>query len=139
MKISAGFIHVSVSNKVCRHRIFLQFCPKLKIRFGRQPIADISRFSVNEIKPLIVPARIFSRRLHQPEELINGIDLDYPQNSLALEVAAFSSRTFPEQFQYAFYLRDAKGNVLNKKFSNEAQFLMENLTAGKIRGRSHCL
>lgn len=91
----------------------------------------ISRFSVNEIKPLIVPARVLSRRLHQPEELTNGIDLDYPQNSLALEVAALSSRTFPEQFQYAFYLRDTKGNVMNNKFSNDAQFLMENLTPGK--------
>ncbi len=91
----------------------------------------VSRFSINEIKPLIVPVRILSRRLHQPDELINGINLDYPQNSLALEVAALSSRTFPEQFQYAFYLRDEKGAVLNNKFSNDAQFLMENLAPGK--------
>ncbi len=78
-----------------------------------------------------MPVRILSRRLHQPEELINGINLDFPQNSLALEVAALSSRTFPEQFQYAFYLRDSKGKVLNNKFSNDAQFLMENLAPGK--------
>ena len=91
----------------------------------------ISRFSINEIKPLLVPVRILSRRLHQPEELINGINLDYPQNSLALEVAALSSRTFPEQFQYSFFLRDEKGNVLNNKFSNDSQFLMENLAPGK--------
>ncbi|CAN5862711.1 hypothetical protein BH20ACI4_BH20ACI4_22700 [soil metagenome] len=91
----------------------------------------ISRFSINEIKPLLVPVRILSRRLHQPEELINGINLDYPQNSLALEVAALSSRTFPEQFQYAFYLRDSTGKVLNNKFSNDAQFLMDNLAPGK--------
>ncbi|MGI9056786.1 MAG: ligand-binding sensor domain-containing protein [Pyrinomonadaceae bacterium] len=91
----------------------------------------ISRFSINEIKPLIVPVRILSRRLHQPDELLNGINLDYPQNSLALEVAALSSRTFPEQFQYSFVLRDAKGNVLNNKFSNDTQFLMENLAPGK--------
>ncbi len=91
----------------------------------------ISRFSINEIKPLLVPVRILSRRLHQTEELVNGINLDYPQNSLALEIAALSSRTFPEQFQYAFYLRDAKGNVLNNKFSNDAQFLMENLAPGR--------
>lgn len=91
----------------------------------------ISRFSINEIKPLLVPVRILSRRLHQPDELLNGINLDYPQNSLALEVAALSSRTFPEQFQYSFVLRNAKGNILNNKFSNDAQFLMENLAPGK--------
>lgn len=91
----------------------------------------VSRFSINDIKPLLVTVRILSRRLHQPEELINGINLDYPQNSLALEVAALSSRTFPEQFQYVFYLRNSKGEMLNNKFSNDAQFLMENLAPGK--------
>lgn len=91
----------------------------------------ISRFSTGDKKLPLLPVRILSRRLHQPDELISGIYLDYPQNSLALEVAALSSRTFPEQFQYAFYLRDAEGRLLMEKFSNDAQFLMENLAPGR--------
>jgi signal transduction histidine kinase/ligand-binding sensor domain-containing protein len=91
----------------------------------------IVRYQPNRIKPLLVPARILSRRLHEPEELADGIKLDFPQDSLALEVVAQSSRTVPEQFQYAFSLRDSAGNLVKRKLSNEAQFLMENLSAGE--------
>ena len=91
----------------------------------------IARYNLTEIPPLLVPTRILSRRLHQAEELINGIDLEYPQNSLALEVAALSSRTFPEQFQYAFMLKNEKGEITDKRFANDAQFTMQNLKPGK--------
>jgi signal transduction histidine kinase len=64
--------------------------------------------------------------------------LPYPQNSLALDVAALSSRTFPEQFQYAFILRDGAGHELRRKLSRDAQFLMENLAPGdyKVEARA---
>jgi signal transduction histidine kinase len=56
--------------------------------------------------------------------------LSYPQNSLALDVVAQSSRTFPEQFTYAFTLRDASGHEVKRKLGADAQFLMENLAPG---------
>jgi signal transduction histidine kinase len=59
--------------------------------------------------------------------------LEYPQNSLLFEVAAISSRTFPEQFQYAFTLLDAHGAVIRQKLSRESQFAMEGLSPGKYR------
>lgn len=90
----------------------------------------VVRYQANQTKPLLVATRILSRRVHQPEELSEGIRLDFPQNSLALEVAAQSSRTFPEQFQYAISLRDSAGNLIKRKLSSDAQFLIENLSAG---------
>jgi signal transduction histidine kinase len=44
-----------------------------------------------------------------------------------------SSRTFPEQFQYAFQLYDAASHIIKQKFSNDAQFTMEGLRPGKYR------
>jgi signal transduction histidine kinase len=80
--------------------------------------------------PSLVAVRVLSRRLHTADELQSGIDLPYPQNSLALDVAAQSSRTFPEQFIYAFVLRDGRGREVKRKLSSDSQFLMENLAAG---------
>lgn len=90
----------------------------------------VARYNLTQTVPLIIPARILSRRLHQIEELTGGINLEFPQNTLALEVAGLSSRTFPEQFQYAFLLRNEKGEIIERKFSVDAQFLMENLEPG---------
>jgi signal transduction histidine kinase/ligand-binding sensor domain-containing protein len=91
----------------------------------------VVRYQPNRIKPLLVPVRILSQRVHEPNEMATEIRLDFPQNSLAIEVAAQSSRTVPEQFQYAFSLSDSTGNLVKRKFSNDGQFLMENLKAGK--------
>jgi signal transduction histidine kinase/ligand-binding sensor domain-containing protein len=86
------------------------------------------RYVPSKNAPLIIPSRILSQRLHQPEEANDsGIKLDFPQNSLSVEVSALSSRTFPEQFQYGFLLKNAKGEILQKKISRDAQFLAENL------------
>jgi signal transduction histidine kinase len=71
--------------------------------------------------------------VHSPAELQSGIYLEYPQNGLLLDVAAISSRTFPEQFQYAFTLTNAKGELVKQKVSHESQFAMENLAPGKYR------
>lgn len=93
----------------------------------------VVKYYINRIKPLLIPTRILSKRLHAASELKDGIDLEYPQNSLAVEVAGLSSRTFPEQFQYEFLLRDEKNEIINKKLSNDSQFLMENLGAGNYK------
>jgi signal transduction histidine kinase/ligand-binding sensor domain-containing protein len=82
------------------------------------------------IAPKIVASRVLSQSLHGAEELAQTINLPYPQNSLLVEVAGLSSRTFPEQFQYGFLLRNSNGDILEKKLSNNAQFTPANLEAG---------
>src|SRR5262249_44427448 len=73
------------------------------------------------------------KRAYAGEELRNGINLEYPQNSLAVDVAAISSRTFPEQFQYAFTVFDNGGHVVREKRSRESQLLLEGLRQGSYR------
>ena len=93
----------------------------------------IARYSPGTLAPTLYAARVVSKRVHSPGELQSGLYLEYPQNSLLLDVAAISSRTFPEQFQYAFTLTDARGAVIKQKLSHESQFTMEGLTPGKYR------
>ncbi len=93
----------------------------------------VVRYKTPKTKPLLVPTRILSRRLHAPEELKSQINLEYPQNTLTAEVSAINSRTFPEQFQYAFILTNGKNEIVRKKFGGDPQFLMENLPAGDYR------
>ena len=91
----------------------------------------VSRVTNRERSSLRWPlTRILSKRVHAPAELKAGLDLEYPQNSLLLEVTAISSRTFPEQFQYAFTLADSKGKTIKDKLSRESQFTMEGLSPG---------
>ena len=71
--------------------------------------------------------------MHSSDELQSGLYLEYPQNSLLFEVAAISSRTFPEQFQYAFHADRQEGQVIKQKLSRESQFAMEGLRPGKYR------
>lgn len=94
----------------------------------------LARYEPGLIPPSLTPTRIISRRIHQAEELrAGGLLLEYPQNSLVLDVAAASSRTFPEQFQYAFLLYDNTGKVVKQKFSHDAQLTMESLRPGRYR------
>jgi signal transduction histidine kinase len=58
-----------------------------------------------------------AKRVYSVEELQSGVNLDYPQNSLVVDVAAISSRTFPEQFQYSFSVLSQDGRVVHKKRS----------------------
>jgi len=83
------------------------------------------------VAPKIIATRVLSQRLHRAEELNGRIDLDYPQNSLLVEVAGLSSRTFPEQFQYGFLLKNSTGEIIEKKLSNDAQFSPANLPTGE--------
>jgi len=93
----------------------------------------IARFAPDTFAPTVYAARVISKRVHSPAELQSGIYLEYPQNGLLLDVAAISSRTFPEQFQYAFTLTDEKGAPVKQKVSHESQFAMESLAPGKYR------
>ena len=93
----------------------------------------IARFAPDAFPPTVYAARVISKRVHSPGELQSGIYLEYPQNGLLLDVAAISSRTFPEQFQYAFTLTNAKGELIKQKVSHESQFAMESLSPGKYR------
>jgi signal transduction histidine kinase len=85
------------------------------------------------VTPNVEPARIIGQRIHQPEELRSVLHLDYPQNSLLLDVTAISSRTFPEQFQYAFALYDRSGKIIREKLAHDSQFAMEKLSPGTYK------
>ena len=93
----------------------------------------VTRYTPNELPPQILPTRILSQRLYSEPEMRQGIRLEYPQNSLVLEVTGLSSRTFPEQFQYAFTLLNSKGEIIEKTISKQAQFVMDELAAGDYR------
>jgi signal transduction histidine kinase/ligand-binding sensor domain-containing protein len=93
----------------------------------------VVRYEPGRVTPTVQPARIISQRIHQPDELRSGLRLDYPQNSLLLDVTAISSRTFPEQFQYAFALFDSAGKVIREKISHDSQFAMEKLKPGTYK------
>jgi signal transduction histidine kinase/ligand-binding sensor domain-containing protein len=93
----------------------------------------IVRYSPGTTIPTIYATRIISKRVHQPGELAAGLNLEYPQNSLLLDVSAISSRTFPEQFQYAFVLTDSAGNVVRQRLGRDSQFAMEGLKSGTYR------
>ncbi len=93
----------------------------------------VARYYPGGTAPILYANRVISKRVHSPTELATGLNLEYPQNSLLFEVAAISSRTFPEQFQYAFTLVDDKNAVIKQRVSREAQFAIEGLAPGKYR------
>ena len=91
----------------------------------------IARYQPGHFAPALSVTRLLSKRVHAPAELQAGLNLEYPQNSLLLDVTAISSRTFPEQFQYAFTLTDSSGHAVKQKLSRDSQFTMEGLKPGK--------
>ncbi|HEV7798976.1 MAG TPA: two-component regulator propeller domain-containing protein, partial [Pyrinomonadaceae bacterium] len=93
----------------------------------------IARYHPGRTIPTLYATRVISKRVHSPAELATGLRLEYPQNGLLFEVAAISSRTFPEQFQYAFALLDDKNAVIKQKLSRESQFAIEGLAPGRYR------
>jgi len=93
----------------------------------------VARYEPGRVAPHLRATRIMGRRVYSVEEMRSGLDLEYPQNSLALEVGAASSRTFPDQFQYSFSLYDGGGKLVLQKLSHDSQLLMENLRAGRYR------
>jgi signal transduction histidine kinase len=100
------------------------------------------RYEPGTLAPVLRLTRVTASRTLQPEEVRGGaLRLVYPQNGLALDVAAAASRTFPEQFLYAFTLRDAKGRAIKQKLSRDSQFQAETLAAGgyTITARAYTL
>jgi signal transduction histidine kinase/ligand-binding sensor domain-containing protein len=85
--------------------------------------------------PVLRPSRLVASRPLPLEQLDeeHTLNLEYPQSGLVLDVAASSSRTFPEQFQYAFILQDAAGRVIRKKLAHDSQFQVESLPPGRYR------
>jgi len=91
--------------------------------------------------PVIRPTQVVAARPLALEDLEGagrdgerrGLYLAYPQNGLVLDVAANSSRTFPEQFQYAFLLTDDGGRTITRKLAHDAQFRVEGLKPGRYR------
>ena len=92
----------------------------------------LARYEPGTNAPALRLVRVTASRTLQPEELprAGALRLAHPQNGLALDVAAAASRTFPEQFLYAFTLRDAKGRAVKQKLSRDSQFQAEQLPAG---------
>jgi signal transduction histidine kinase/ligand-binding sensor domain-containing protein len=91
----------------------------------------VARYEPGRLAPTLFVTRIISKRVHTVSELAGGLNLEYPQNSLLLDVSAMSTRTFPEQFQYAFTLIDTAGHSIKQKLSRDSQFTMEGLSPGK--------
>lgn len=83
------------------------------------------------IEPKLIATRVLSRRVHDLAEIASTIALEYPQNSMLVEVAGQSSRTFPEEFQYAFVLKNGRGDELERRVSNDAQYSPAGLAAGE--------
>lgn len=87
----------------------------------------IAKYSANDVSAKIVPNRIISERVHSSKEIAEGIRLDYPQNTLTVEVTGLSSRTFPESFQYGYWLKNGRGDIVFKKLTKDSQVSFENL------------
>ncbi len=91
----------------------------------------IVTYKPGSIAPKLIATRVLSQRVHDLAEIGSTIALDYPQNSLLFEVAGQSSRTFPEEFQYAFELKNSRGEVVDQKFSNDPQYNPTDLRPGE--------
>src|SRR5262249_27554965 len=79
----------------------------------------LARFEPCEVAPLIATARVMGKRLYSNDEVRAGLELEYPQNGLAIDVAAASSRSFPEQFQYVFKVMDGAGRAISERLSRD--------------------
>ena len=91
----------------------------------------IITYRPSAIAPKLAISRVLSQRIHEISELSGTIALDYPQNGLLIEVAGLSSRTFAEEFQYAFILKNSSGDIVDKRLSKDAQFTPSGLKDGE--------
>jgi signal transduction histidine kinase/ligand-binding sensor domain-containing protein len=93
--------------------------------------SGIVQYEPGMISPAVTISRASGSRVYNEQEIKAGLELEYPQNSLLIDVAAISSRTFPKQFQYAFTLQDNSGKTLLQKISADSQLLMRDLHSGR--------
>lgn len=85
----------------------------------------------HNVAPKLIPIRVLSQRLHDLSELGSTVALDYTQNSILVEVAGLSSRTFPEEFQYSFLLKNSRDEIVDSRFSGDAQYSPTELAPGE--------
>lgn len=88
-------------------------------------------YKPGSVAPKLIAVRVLSQRVHDLREVGSTIELDYPQNSLLTEVAGQSSRTFPEEFQYAFVLKNSEGETVDRRLSSEAEYAPADLKPGR--------
>lgn len=91
----------------------------------------VASYVPGRVAPLLRVVRVLGKRPYQPEEWNTGLLLEYPQNSLLFEVAALSSRTFPEQFQYSFEVRNSANQIVRRAVTRESQVVLEGLSPGR--------
>jgi signal transduction histidine kinase/ligand-binding sensor domain-containing protein len=103
----------------------------------------LARYEPSALAPVLKLTRVTASHTLQGDELQRGgtLRLDYPQNGLVIDASASASRTFPEQFQYAFTLRDSRGRIVRQKLSHDSQFQFEGLPAGSysVTARAYTL
>lgn len=119
---------LNVEQGLPSHQVFSLLRDENRLLIGTN--RGIVNYTPGGVLPKVIVSRVLSRRLHDPSEWTKPIELEYPQNSLIVEVAGQSSRTFPEQFQYAFVVKNTKGEVLEKRLSRDAQFAPVSLPPG---------
>ncbi len=93
----------------------------------------IAQYKPGKTPPILKITKILGSQVYQPDEIAKGINLTYPQNSLVIDVAATSNRTFPEQFQYLFMLLDNENRIIKQRLAKDSQFLTETLRPGKYK------
>ena len=93
----------------------------------------VARYTRGSVAPVIKAERVLGKRAYSLQEIAAGLRLEYPQNSLSVEVAAASSRTFSEQFQYRFSLIDPAGQEVKLKLAREPAVSVENLRPGRYK------
>jgi len=90
----------------------------------------LARYQPGFEPPAISLTRVVGKRVYDLYEVHNGLTLEYPQNGLVVDVSAIGSRTFPEQFQYSFQVRNADDRVVSRRRSRDPQFVIQGLRPG---------
>lgn len=120
------FSNLNVEQGLLSSGVFsiLPFGNSLLIGTGK----GVTKYTPNGVPSEVVPNRIISERVHSIQEIAGNINIDYPQNSLSVEVIGLSSRTFPESFQYGYLLKNSKGETVLKRLTKDSQISFENLS-----------
>jgi signal transduction histidine kinase/ligand-binding sensor domain-containing protein len=90
----------------------------------------IVTYRPGKVTPKLIATRVLSQRVHDIREIRSKIELEYPQNSLVIEVAGQSSRTSPQEFQYGFLLKNEKSEIVDKRVSYDPQYAPADLKPG---------
>lgn len=91
---------------------------------------DVASYRPGGGPPLLAITGATAARHYSAEEALAGLVLGHNQ-SFALDLAASSSRSFPEQFHYVFTLGDSRGQQVTGPPSRIARLTMGVLQPGK--------